>query len=120
MTSTHHDGQATATGDLDRAVLAFSRPTVWHRDLPAQFYELAGLLHQVVCFNYLTPFLHDAARSAPGRRRRSQGGASRVAPPVCFPARLVSLSPQLDAVPCLARRRIGGYCAGTAPALGWR
>ena len=65
MTSAHHDGQATATGDAYRALLAVSVATVSHRDLPALFHELAGLLHQGVRFDSLTLFLHDAERSAP-------------------------------------------------------
>ena len=85
MTSAHHDGQATATGDAYRALLAVSGTTVWHRDLLALFHELAGLLHQVVRFDYLTLFLHDAARSAPRAAPalpewRFQCGASRLFP----------------------------------------
>jgi hypothetical protein len=106
MTSAYVDGQATATGDLDLAVLTVSEATVWHRDLPARFNESAGLLRQAVRFS-----APRAAPALPGRR-------FRVAPPVCFPARLVSLSPQLDTAPWFARRRIGDYCAGTASALG--
>jgi hypothetical protein len=64
MTSAHRDGQATATRDLDRAVLAVSEAIVSHGDWPARFHELAGPLHQVVRFDHLTLFLHDAARSA--------------------------------------------------------
>jgi hypothetical protein len=60
MTSAHRDLQATATGDAYRNLLAVSGAIVSHRDLPARFHELAGLLHQVVRFDHLTLFLHDA------------------------------------------------------------
>jgi len=62
MTSAHLDGKATATDDAYRALLAVSGATVSHHDLPSLFHELAGLLHQVVRFDHLTLFLHDAAR----------------------------------------------------------
>ena len=61
MTSAHSDGQATATGDPYRALLAVSEAIVSHRDLPALFHELAGRLHQVVRFDYLALVLHEAA-----------------------------------------------------------
>ena len=61
MTSAHLDGQATATGDAYRALLAVSEATVSHRDLPALFHELATLLHQVVRVDSLALFLHDDA-----------------------------------------------------------
>ena len=61
MTSAHLDGQATATGDAYRALLAVSAATVSHRDLPSLFHELAALLHQVVHVDSLALFLHDAA-----------------------------------------------------------
>jgi hypothetical protein len=65
MISADLNRQAIATGAAYRASLAVSAATVWRRDLPALFQELAGLLHQVVRFDHLTLFLHDAARSAP-------------------------------------------------------
>jgi hypothetical protein len=61
MTSAHLDGQATATGDAYRALLAVSEASVSQRDLPALFHELATLLHQVVCVDSLALFLHDDA-----------------------------------------------------------
>ena len=61
MTSAPTDGQAAAGGDPYRALLAVSEAIVSHRDLPALFHELAGRLHQVVCFDYLALVLHDAA-----------------------------------------------------------
>jgi hypothetical protein len=61
MTSAHLDGQATATGDAYRPLLAVSEATVSHHDLPALFHELATLLHQVVRVDSLALFLHDDA-----------------------------------------------------------
>ena len=61
MTAAHSDGQATATGEPYRALLAVSEAIVAHRDLPALFHELAGRLHQVVRFDYLALVLHEAA-----------------------------------------------------------
>ena len=61
MTSDHLDGQATATGDRYRALLAVSEAIVAHRDLSALFHELAGRLHQVVQFDALALVLHEAA-----------------------------------------------------------
>ena len=61
MTRAHFDGQATATGDPYRALLAVSEAIVSHRDLSALFHELAGRLHQVVRFDYLALVLHEAA-----------------------------------------------------------
>jgi hypothetical protein len=82
----HDQRSPRRTGNCHRrprpSVLAVSEAIVSHRDLPARFYELAGLLHQVVRFDYLTLFLHDAARSAPRAAparpgRRFPRGASR-------------------------------------------
>ena len=53
MTSAHFDGQEIATSGFYRALLAVSGAIVSHGDLPALFHELAGLLHQVVRFDYL-------------------------------------------------------------------
>ncbi len=61
MTGTHGDGQAAATGDRYRGLLAVSEAIVAHRDLPALFHELAGRLRQVVPFDFLSLVLHDAA-----------------------------------------------------------
>src|SRR5437773_11322934 len=60
MTSSRSDGQATATGDRYQALLAVSEAIVSHRDLSALFHELAGRLQQVVRFDYLGLFLHQA------------------------------------------------------------
>jgi formate hydrogenlyase transcriptional activator len=61
MAATHSDGQATPIGDQYRALLAVSEAIVAHRDLPELFHELAGLLQQVVRFDYLGLYLHEAA-----------------------------------------------------------
>ena len=61
MTAAHGDGQATASGEPYRALLAVSEAIVSHRDLSALFHELAGRLHQVVRFDYLGLVLHEAA-----------------------------------------------------------
>jgi formate hydrogenlyase transcriptional activator len=60
MTSADLDGQAAATGDPYRALLAVSEAIVSHRDLAALFHELAGRLQQVVRFDYLALILHEA------------------------------------------------------------
>jgi hypothetical protein len=64
MTGAHSDGQATASYDPYRALLAVSEAIVSHRDLSALFHELAGRLHQVVHFDYLALILHEAASHA--------------------------------------------------------
>ena len=46
MTSAHRDGQATATGDAYRALLAVSEAINSNRELTARFHEQAGLLGQ--------------------------------------------------------------------------
>lgn len=61
MTSTELDVQTTATGDRYQALLAVSAAIVSRHDLCALFHDLAGRLRQVVCFDYLTLVLHDAA-----------------------------------------------------------
>jgi hypothetical protein len=64
-------------------------------------------------------FTGAALQVAPPRERlRPPSGACRAAPPVCSPARLVPLYPQLNTNPYLARKRSGGTWAGTAPAWG--
>ncbi len=55
------DGQATATEDQYRALLAVSEAIASCRDLPALFHELAGQLAAVVQFDALSLVLHDAA-----------------------------------------------------------
>jgi formate hydrogenlyase transcriptional activator len=54
-------GQATATEDRYRALLAVSEAIASYRDLPALFHELAGQLVQVAHFDALSVVLHDAA-----------------------------------------------------------
>jgi formate hydrogenlyase transcriptional activator len=61
MTTPGFDGQATATGEQYRALLAVSEAIVSHRDLATLFHELAGRLQQVVHFDYLALLLHEAA-----------------------------------------------------------
>ena len=61
MRETHVEGQATATSDRYRALLAVSEAIVAHRDLSALFHELAGRLHLVVQFDGLSLVLHEAA-----------------------------------------------------------
>ena len=61
MTSAPFEGQATASSDRYRALLAVSEAIVSHRDLSALFQELAGRLHQVVRFDSLALVLHEAA-----------------------------------------------------------
>jgi formate hydrogenlyase transcriptional activator len=61
MTAAHVDGQATASGEPYRALLAVSEAIVSHRDLSALFHELAGRLHHVVRFDYLSLVLYEAA-----------------------------------------------------------
>jgi formate hydrogenlyase transcriptional activator len=61
MPSAPFDGQATATRDQYRALLAVSQAIVSHRDLAALFHELADRLHQVARFDFLALVLHDAA-----------------------------------------------------------
>src|SRR5205809_6024998 len=60
MTATPVDGQAAATGDRSRALLAVSEAIVSHRDLAALFCELAGRLQQVARFDYVGLHLHEA------------------------------------------------------------
>jgi formate hydrogenlyase transcriptional activator len=64
MTNPRFDGQTTAAGDQHRALLAVSEAIVAHRDLPALFHELAGRLQQVVRFDYLGLYLHQAEGNA--------------------------------------------------------
>src|SRR6202051_5409660 len=60
MAAAHSDGQVTGTGEPYRTLLAVSEAIVSHRDLSALFHELAGRLQQVVRFDYLGPYLHQA------------------------------------------------------------
>jgi hypothetical protein len=61
VTSALFEGQATATADLHRALLAVSEAIVAHRDVSALFQELAGRLCQVVRFDSLALVLYEAA-----------------------------------------------------------
>src|SRR5262249_32789541 len=58
-----------------RALLAVSEAIVSHRNFAALFHELAGHLRQVVCFDYLALFLHDAANDTT-RLHLLEGGPS--------------------------------------------
>ena len=112
MQTAHLGGQATATSGPYRAAVADPEAVVAHHDLAALFHELASLLHRVVRFDCPSLFLHGAARSAPGRRQRPQGGASGVAPPVC--SRLVSFRAIRNSIRIRALRR--DALAAAAPA----
>ena len=61
MIRAQSDGQATASYDPYRALLAVSAAIVSHRDLSALFHDLGGRLQQVVRFDYLSLVLHEAA-----------------------------------------------------------
>ncbi len=63
MTSAHFGGQATATNEPLRALLAVSEAIVLHHNLSELLDELAGRLHQVARFDYLALVLHEAASS---------------------------------------------------------
>jgi len=52
--------KANGCDDRYRALLAVSEAIVAQRDLQPLLHDLAGRLHQVVCFDYLTVVLHDA------------------------------------------------------------
>ena len=60
MTSAKFDGQARADDDGHRALLAVSEAIASHRDLAALLHELAGRLQQVVRFDFLGLYLHQA------------------------------------------------------------
>src|ERR1043165_8106482 len=57
----HSDAPAMSTEDRYRALLAVSEAIASHRDVPALFHELAGLLAAVVQFDFLSLVLHEAA-----------------------------------------------------------
>ncbi len=61
MQADHLDGLVSAPDEPYRALLAVSEAIASHRDLPGLFHELAGRLHLVVRFDYLTLVLHEAA-----------------------------------------------------------
>src|SRR5271166_3328058 len=46
-----------------QVLLAVSEAIVSHRELSALFHELAGRLHQLVRFDYLALYLHEATRN---------------------------------------------------------
>src|SRR5262245_61836613 len=106
MTSAHLDGQATATGDNYRALLAVSEATVSYREARHAAEEDEKARHlpaQVVL---------------PGWRLCSPGGTSQGALPVLPPDRRDSSDPQLLFRPGVPRRNQHGRLAGTASALG--
>jgi formate hydrogenlyase transcriptional activator len=78
MTSAHFGGQATASSEPYRALLAVSEAIVSHRDLSELLHDLAGRLHQVACFDYLALVLHEAASNT---MRLHLLGASEPTPP---------------------------------------
>jgi formate hydrogenlyase transcriptional activator len=55
------NAQPLSSGQEYLTLLAVSEAIVSHRDLPTLFHDLAGRLHQVVRFDYLSLYLHDAA-----------------------------------------------------------
>lgn len=61
MSIADSDGQATASEDRYRALLAVSEAIASHRDLPGLFHELAGRLVEVARFDALSLVLHEAA-----------------------------------------------------------
>jgi formate hydrogenlyase transcriptional activator len=94
MTSAPFDGQAAASGDRYRALLAVSEAIVSHRDLSALLHELAGRLPQVVRFDYLALVLHEAATDSMRLQVLETGepvppGTAIVLPPEDDPAGLV-------------------------------
>src|ERR1043165_112069 len=60
MTSAKFDGQARADDDGQRALLAGAEGIAPHRGLAALLHELAGRLQQVVRFDFLGLYLHQA------------------------------------------------------------
>jgi formate hydrogenlyase transcriptional activator len=60
MADHERDGQALSADPQYRALLAVSEAIAAHRDLSALFHELAGRLRQLVRFDHLGVFLHQA------------------------------------------------------------
>ncbi len=60
MPSALSDAQAQSADQRYQALLAVSEAIVSHRDLSALFHELAGRLHQVARYDFVTLVLHDA------------------------------------------------------------
>jgi len=77
MTGFQDDAQAEARGERYRALLAVSEAIISHRDLGGLFQELAGLLHQLVSFDYVVVVLHEAATNT---MRLHVGAASEPGP----------------------------------------
>src|SRR5205814_10445225 len=99
MTSPRFDGQATATSDRYRALLAVSEAIASHRDLPALFHELAGRLHPVVRFYTLALLLHEAEGNTMRLHVLDRPAPTLPSAPVSLPvggvpAGVVSESPQ--------------------------
>jgi formate hydrogenlyase transcriptional activator len=61
MRSPQTETQALSADQQYQALLAVSEAIASHRDVSALFHELAGRLHQVVRFDYLSLQLHEAA-----------------------------------------------------------
>src|ERR1700739_3323250 len=59
-TSAALDQQMPSTDHKYQVLLAVSEAIVSHRELSALFHELAGRIHQVVRFDYLALYLHEA------------------------------------------------------------
>jgi formate hydrogenlyase transcriptional activator len=79
MAGAHGDGEAEATGERYRALLAISEAIVSHRDLSTLFQELTVRLLQLVRFDYVVVVLHDAATNS--MRLHVAGTAERVDTP---------------------------------------
>src|ERR1700677_786489 len=60
MGNLERNGQSLSADQQYRTLLAVSEAIVSHRDLATLFHDLAGRLHLVVRFDYLSCSLHDA------------------------------------------------------------
>src|SRR5271157_1141760 len=60
MGNLERDGQELSASQQYQALLAVSEAIVSHRDLETLFHDLAGRLHLLVRFDYLSSVLHDA------------------------------------------------------------
>jgi formate hydrogenlyase transcriptional activator len=64
MGHVERDGQELSASQQYRTLLAVSEAIVSHRDLATLFHDLAGRLHLVVRFDYLSCSLHDATSNS--------------------------------------------------------